>query len=101
MNNSKKQARHWIPEPVRQEDIIYRLCNRCGIDVRPQAGRPRNCRDCYELEMNALQDAHYDRLVEGMAAGVSQRDMAARFGVSRTTVQKWCRAIRQQEEVLV
>lgn len=96
-NNEKQQARWWIPEPVRPEDIIYRLCYRCGVDVQPQAGRPRKCRDCYDLENCAQRDAARDRVIELMAAGASSAVMAAEFGVSRTTAQKWCRAIKEEE----
>lgn len=100
-NNEKQQARWWIPGPVRAEDVIYRLCYRCGIEVRPQAGQPRKCRDCYQVEVTSARDTHYDRLLELMAAGATSRVMAAELGVARTTVQKWCRDIRAEEGVLV
>ena len=68
---------------------IFHLCHRCGIEVQPSAGKPRQCRDCFDLEKSSQKDMLIDSVMAMHNAGASQRQIADKIGVNRTTICKW------------
>ena len=82
---SGRQQRSWIPEPVTPETRRFDLCHRCGIQVKPSYGKPRQCRDCYEVERSSRADeAAWMR-----EQGYPTAQIARELGVNRKTIDRW------------
>lgn len=83
--------RWWIPEPVTPETRIYRLCYRCGIEVQPSYGKPRQCRDCYDLE----HSSRVDEAARMREQGYPTAQIARELGVNRKTIDRWLGPLRE------
>lgn len=95
--SATKDGRGWIPERVTKETRRFELCARCGVPTAPSWGKPRTCRDCYEVE-RADRAGEAEALYE---QGMSVAAIARELGVNRKTVDRWKVAWEPQETFTV